>query len=230
MKIVADPEQIRYFKEHRIIQLDDVVPSSRLNEVNDEIDTILSKRTGAKKEVVSQLPPAEVYPYARDLWRDGEVIKKFDCQNRFADLLSNFFVSQKFILGSDQLLAPEFSSSMGYEPYYPQAFLEPKHLEDLGSIQGVHSALIVCLQGESERDNTVFPTCPGSVTVVDPNYAVPFGELATNLSQRFLMITFADPDALYLYHEGDPNTHYWKSQGYVFGDKLMQKGHPPIRL
>ena len=230
MKIIADPEQIRYFKEHHTIQFDDVLSSSRLDEVNDEIDTLLSRRTGEKKELVATFPPAEVYPYARDFWRESESIKKFDCQNRFADLLLSFFVSQRFLLGSDQLLVPESRATIGYQPYYPQAFPEPKPLEEQGSIQGVHSALIVCLQGESENTESIFPTHPGSVAVVGPNYPLPFFELGNNFTQRFLLITYARHNAMYLHREEDPNTHYLKSLGYVFGDKLLQKGHPLIRL
>jgi len=230
MKIIADSEQIRYFKEHHIIQFDDVISSARLEEVNNEIDIVLSKRTGARKEQAKKLPPAEVYPYTRDLWRDSDVIKKFDCQNRFADLVSSFFNTQKFLLGSDQLLVPESASSIGYQPYYPQAFPEPKPLEEQSSIQGIHSALIVCLKGESDASDAVFPTHPGSVVMIGPDYLLPLGELEHNHTQRFLLISYVRHDALYLYRKEDPNTHYLKGLGYVFGDKLMQKGHPLIRI
>jgi len=230
MKIVADAEQIRYFKEHGLIQFDEVLSTARLDEMNEAVDQVLAKRTGANRNALPKLPPAEIYPYARDLWRESEVIKKFDCQSRFADLLLSFFSSQKFLLGTDQLLVPDLPPSITYEPYYPKAFPEPKPLREQISIQGVHSALFVCLKGDSEEENSAFPTRPGSVVVMGPEYPLPLGELKANLTRRLLWITYVNPDAVYLYRESDPGTHYWKNLGYVFGDKLMQKGHPPIRL
>jgi len=230
MKIIADSEHIRFFRERRYIQFDEVISQIRLDEVNRAIDALLSSRTGAKPELLPSFPPAEIYPYACDLWKESEIIKKFDCQSRCADLILSLFDAQKFILGSDQLLVPEHAKTMGYVPYYSQVFPEPLALEEQGSIQGVHSALIVCLSGESKGIKSVFPTHPGSVTVLSPEYVLDLGELENNLTQRFLLITYAKPDAVYLYREGDPNTHYRKSLGYTFGDKLLKKGHPPIRL
>ncbi|NGX58057.1 MAG: hypothetical protein K940chlam3_00958 [Chlamydiae bacterium] len=230
MKFIADSEHLRYFSEHKTIEFDDLISPVRLDEINDEIDQVLSKRTGAKKSLVNSFPPAEIYPYARDLWQDSDIIKKFDCQNRFAELILSLIDSRKFILGFDQLLVPEPESKMDMASYYSSAFPKPGILEELSCVHGIHCSLIICLQGETSEPLGFFPQYPGSVTVVSPEMEFDFGQLEHNHHQRFLLVTYAQPDAMYLYREGDPNTHFCKNLGYVFGDKLFQKGHPYLRL
>jgi hypothetical protein len=42
----------------------------------------------------------------------------------------------------------------------------------------------------------------------------------------FLMIAYCDKYSQYLYEERDPQVHFLKSLGYVFGDRLSDRLHP----
>lgn len=225
MKIIVDSEQLRYFRMHHFIQFDDVVPQVQLEEINREVGKALAMRTGARQAIARTLPPAEVFPYTKDLWRESERLKRFECQNRFADLIQSLFDRQKFILGSDQLIVPE----TGEAPYYSSVFAGDLPFEGALSIQGMHALMLVGLEGDGEGEEIPFPAGPGSVTILSPECVIDWTALVQR-KQRFLLISYATPDAVYTYCDRDPNTHVWKSRGYVFGDKLIKKGHPPVRL
>lgn len=230
MKIILDSEHLRYFRENQFIEFEALVTPGRLEEINAELDQALAKRTGAPLRLIKSIPPAEIYPYARDLWRESEKIKRFDCQNQFAELISTLLETRRFILGYDQLFVPESKPTMGSSPYYSSIFPRPKTLGKISSVQGIYGALIICLEGEAKEPLDNFPAKPGSVVVIGPEAEIDFSRLEKNYGQRFLFVAYAVPEAVYIYQEDDPGTHFWKNLGYVFGDKLLQKGHPILRF
>jgi len=46
--------------------------------------------------------------------------------------------------------------------------------------------------------------------------------------QRYLMLVYTHPTAIYYLEEKDPKTHHLKSLGYVFGDRLNDKLNPIV--
>ena len=156
---------------------------------------------------------------------DSEDIKKFDCQGRLSEIALSLAEKNELILGYDQLLLPELSSC---DSYYAAAFPEALPLAEASSVQGVSLAMIVCLEGSGEME--IFPSKAGNVTFVSPKAAVDFSILKNNFDKSYFLIVFADTNSVYFYRESDPNTHFNKQRGYVFGDRLVNKGHPKIRV
>jgi hypothetical protein len=227
MKFVVSLDHQRFFNEYGFIEFEELVTPEKLKEINRALDTVLVKRTGAKLSALKDLPPAELFPYARNLWMDSEGIKKFDCQGRLTEIVLSLSKKNELILGYDQLLIPEQPLA---NPYYPAAFPEALPLADVSSAQDIVCAMVVCLQGGGEGSFGIFPAKEGNVTFIRAQTPVDFSVLEQNQDKRFLLVAFADPKSVYLYREKDPNTHFNKQKGYVFGDRLFNKGHPAIRV
>ncbi len=225
MKFVVSAEQRRFFREHGYIEFDELLSQESLKEASEAAGKVLSLRTGAKGGALKQLAHADVYPYARNLWMDSDNIKKFDCQGRLSEIALSLAEKKELILGYDQLLLPELSS---YNSYYSTIFPEALPLSDLSSVQGISCAMIVCLEGSGEMG--LFPAVAGNVTFVSPKTTVDFSVLKENFDKKYFLIVFADMNSVYFLKENDPNTHFNKQRGYVFGDRLAKKGHPTIRV
>ncbi|HRD55544.1 MAG TPA: hypothetical protein PLC42_04015, partial [Parachlamydiaceae bacterium] len=114
---------------------------------------------------------------------------------------------------------------------YKSLILEPAALKDISSLQGVLCAAMICLKSDTDSvavESPFFPKTAGNVTFFSGDALVNFNALMGSGEQRYLMLVYTHPTAIYYLEEKDPKTHHLKSLGYVFGDRLNDKLNPIV--
>ncbi len=205
MKYTIDKESKRQFEVEGYVELEGVVSASQLDTLDEEITKVLQSREGK-----------EPYLAGRDLWRESPFLQKFFCHNRFSDIAKELLLTPLLHLGADQLLTQD-------ELFYQHHFPEPINLEQLTSIRDTEASFIIALDTHDELPEP-WPKMAGNVLFISKKTELNLAELPGSAS--FLLFTYVTPNSLYVQQESDPNTHYLKTCGYVYGDRLTSKGQP----
>jgi len=208
MKYEISSSHRHFYENNGLLEIEDLVQAAQLEAINRQIDKILSKRGKARF-------------FDHDLWRECEEMRKFVCQRRFSEIAIQLTGGRSLVLGYDQLLS-------GSSPL-PELHLA--NLRDFSAYQGVKCGLVVCLQGKletTEESLSLFPFQPGNVVFFTPEIELDLSPIKEAAGHRYLLITYCDPNSLYVYNDKDPFAHFPKAFGYVFGDRLLEKSHPIV--
>jgi hypothetical protein len=202
MKYLITADQKVYFDNHNTIEFENLLSEK-------ELATLQRLKTTS----------------LRDISRGKPEIQKIILASRFAQIAAELTSKKRLRFGYDQV--------------YELPMNAPSHLktlQEISTISPLACAFTICLEGESGKipnnqdiySFDPFAQKPGNVTFFLPSCPWDFEALSQRVKQKFLLVTYADPRALYIYQEQDPYTHTLKQFGYVFGDRLNEKWHPML--
>lgn len=147
------------------------------------------------------IPKETSFTKGRDLWRTSPAIKQIVFSKRLIDLVFSLTQKKPIRLGFDQYI-PEKGD-------LKKVFGE-ELLQNRSSINPLKGLFLIDLN--SGDGYFVLPSCPL------------FNESLED--HPYFLIGYGDQHSQYLYEERDPQLHFLKSLGYVFGDKLNDELHP----
>ena len=157
----------------------------------------------------------------RDLSRKNFELSKIVKNKLFAKLAKELFLQKELRLGYDEIIE------------FPLSFSEATSLEEISSVRPLVGALMLCIEGESDNSENEpldgfapFPQKPGNAIFFAPSHKWNLEAIAKRKKQKFLLIAYAAPRAMYIFQDKDRYTHTLKALGLVFGDRLREKDHP----
>ena len=177
-----------------------------------------------------------------DLWRANPLLKKVILQKNLAQISADLLEARSLRIGYDQLIPslPSTTAAIQDDPY--QMWLgQTSSLQEICSIQGVVSGLILCIKApqdalsiaESEIKTateapSLFSTTLGNGVYFTADSPLDFSDLAARSGYAYLLITYAKNTSVYCKKENDPHTNAFRQLGYNFGDRLSDRHHPLI--
>lgn len=215
-KFAVDPHHRDYFQKQHTIEFEELISEPHLKELRNDLANLLSKA-----------PPAKHFEEGRDLWRRTASFKRLARNVAFAEIAADLTNHTQLRLGLDQFFPPFEPSEPPYSNYLKGGF----SLAESSSIQGVVCGLMLCLKAPSkpnEQPSQLFSAKAGNGIFFDPNWLMPLQEKAGRSDGEYLLIVYAEPNAVYIQQQNDPLTHLWKGFDYVYGDKLKEKTHPLV--
>jgi hypothetical protein len=222
-------EHREFFRNHHWIECDDVVSSTELKKLSIEIPLILDTR---KQERLLQSKEKDVsdFTLGHDLWRASAPVKKTLLSRRMAGIASELTEKHPLRFGYDTLL-PSISKPLIGEAYTSFLKTTPT-LEEMSCIQGVICGAIICLScSETQNDDVetpLFSSKPGNVVFVSPKWPLPLHDLYERPGCSYLLVVYAQSQAVYLANHSDPHVHSFRQLGYDFGDRLKDSLHPIV--
>jgi hypothetical protein len=200
MKYVITKDQRFFFEKNHYIEFEGLIKPKDLE--------VLQKKA-ARGEI------------KRDLSRHDKEVEKILHSLSFAWIAAELSSSSYLRFGFDLLLASE-------DPLF-------SCLSEESSIQGLKCCMMLCLEGTRSDAKAVdgegidpFPSEPGSAVFFLPSTPCNPKSSLLHKEQKFLLFTWAQEQALYVFEPKDPWTHVLKKEGYVFGEQLKEKTHPVI--
>lgn len=219
MKFSVDSEQKSFFNKYHAIELESLLSEQDLISLNQGIQETLPK----------SLPAKEQFLQGRDLWRRSEQIKKVITHHRIVSLVYELVQEKPIRLGFDQFF-PQIGEK---ENFYNEFFKGPLPFQSFSAIQDLLCLVLIYLKGDEIGpadipNKNLFPAKPGNVVFFSPDYEIDFEQLSPRNNQSFLLVGFTRHHSQYLLIDKDPQRHYLKKLGYVFGDKLHDNLHPVL--
>lgn len=225
MRFASASEHRDFFRKQHLIEFEDLLSEAQLKLLLAAIDSTLASRLKTYSKKAMQLSAMDLFMAGRDLWRSSEAIKRVVLAKQLAEMVFDLMEIKPLRLGYDQLIAVnslEDQSLVG---------LEPKSLQAMSCLQGVLCGIMLCLSSSANSDSpqtSLFPNKAGNAVFFSAEVEIDFKLLNQHLGQRYLLIAYTQPTALYVSNPCDPNVHSLKSLGYNFGDKLTDKLHPIV--
>lgn len=213
MKFAVSSDQKDYFRKNGLIPFNNLLNESELVKINQGIDEMLKAQK--KKHLTSQ----EQFSVGRDLWRQNEEIKKIVLGRRLSHLAFELLQKKPLRLAFDQLL-PEASSTVLEKERY---FKEDVTFQEISSISNLQGIFLLCIKTFGDETANIEA---GSGYFFLPGTVFPFASFTPSKNCRFLLVGYGDPYSQYLHVTNDPQVHYLKKLGYVFGDHLNDSLHP----
>lgn len=222
MKFSLDSEQRSFFNRQHAIEFEGLLSEQDLLSLNQGIAEVY-------QSLPKSLPFKEQFLQGRDLWRKNEQIRKVITHHRLVSLVYELVQEKPIRLGFDQFL-PQIGEK---ENFYTEFFKGVSPFQNYSAIQDLLCMAVIYLNGEEKEladipNNNPFPAKPGSVVFFSPDYEIDFQHLASRNNQSFLLVGFTRNHSQYLLIEDDPQRHFLKKLGYVFGDKLHDNLHPVL--
>jgi hypothetical protein len=214
MKFTIDKESLDKFKLEKAVEIAGIFSEGEIHEINHEIDRILLTKkieTDKREEIMKQ---------GRDLWRNSGVLRKMLKWGTLAHITYDLTWEKPLRFGFDQLYVEAMNT---FDKERASKFLVPSLvLQDTSSVSDIVAGILIVLKSGGEK----LPAKPGSVLFFNPEYSLDLSQMA--LGDRFLLMGITTIRSLYVYRPEDPQNHYLKHLGYVYGDKLKDTLHPPL--
>lgn len=220
---VAD-EHREYFREHKFIEFENLLTPNQLCELNGMIDASLSQRLKVPAHLLDKQSSELLYKAGSDLWRQNAFFKKLLCNKWWAEIAKELTRQKVIRMGTDQLLM-----AAGTPGHLAEEMFNKETLERCFSFQGLACGLLICLRSNNHSDEAKSISHEaGSGVFIDPTHHVDLSSIFNTPGERQLLILFGGDTLIYLHNAKDLNTHFAKSLGYVFGDKLKERTHPTL--
>ncbi len=236
MKFAITAEQRQYFHKHQFLELEGLLTPSQIGILNTQIEAAVFKRKSTPTIKYKNLPVEELFMEGHDLWRSDPAIAKIVKDVKFAEIGKELTQSKYMRLGSDQWFPgnPIEPQAKTRQPAYDKLLSKISSLRNVSCLRGVNCGLMLCLSdSHQEHDNAyegVFSHTAGNGVFIAPERGIDFQTLRKRPGQQFLLIVYTEKTTLYTMQEEDPHTHELKKLGYVFGDRLNDRLHPPIYI
>ncbi len=211
MKYSLAKEHRDFFEKEGWIEFEGLISPKQVQEANAQIDHVQNRQ--------------------RDLHLDIPAVKKIAVLKTIGEIGTELMRIKSVRLGYDQLLENDpHDKAFGKGVNRYLNLPEGKNLREISCLQGVNFGALVCLKNDlpDDQKKNPFPTQPGHVAFIRPEHPLSFKILAFPLPQRYLLIAYAVPNAVYIAQELDPYGYHMKELGYVYGDKLKEKHYPTV--
>jgi hypothetical protein len=162
-----------------------------------------------------------------DLWRENDAIKQIVFSRRLVNLVYELTNTKPLRIAFDHYL-PEKSKSMldvEKKTSVEEFFENPIPLQDRMSINPLVGMFLLILNTDGEINEETTVAAGGGYFIL-PTTTFSLDELSLTPNQRLFLIGYGDSHSQYLYELRDPDVHFLKTLGYVFGDRLNDNLHP----
>jgi len=233
MNFAIIKEHRDFFRKHRWIEFEGLLTKDQKENLLKESTAVLSKRLKAQAADIFQSPADKLFNAGRDLWRDSSKLKKIILGKSLAEAASELIEKKPLRFGYDQLFpSPKLSVE---EDSYSKFLTEDLTLQEISCIQGVLCGLMLCIVeptvSSSEtplEKSAVFSSRAGNGVIFAPDMPIPLKELNHRPGAVYLLLVYADVNAVYCLEEKDYHTHHFKRWGYHFGDRLSEILNPLV--
>lgn len=231
MKFAIASEHRDFFSKNGYIEFDALLTSEQLDKLNQDIKQALVNRLKLiNHSSLERYSADDLYVHGRDLWRTIPAIKKIVCNASLAEIAWEFCQERPLRIGYDQWLPAQKKEWPGIPNKpgpYQHLLTATDTIASLSCIQGVTSALVICLTGKAEEEPSgIFPTTPGHGIYLAVEHPVDFSLMSKECD--YLLITYAIRKSVYVLNQNDPLCHDFKQWGYTFSDALTDKLNPII--
>ncbi|MBA3957702.1 MAG: hypothetical protein H0X51_04810 [Parachlamydiaceae bacterium] len=228
MKFAINRDHRDQFREHQAIECEGLLSPEEISELLKAVDAGLALRLRIKPSELVKQSSERIFSVGRDLWRVAPPIKKVVMQSRFAEIAADLAEQRMLRLGYDQFFPSIEPSPIQEKGGYFSLLQQASSLTEVSCLQGITGGLLLCLSGESpSSQSTIFPSRPGNGVFFKAGAAIPFPQLNTH-PQKHLLIVYTQATAVYVHRDKDPLAHVFKSVGYTYGDKLVDKWNPIV--
>ncbi len=198
-----------FFNEHLFITFENLISKEALNRA---------------QRICYDAIPLNSWESGRDLLTPREKDKKTFTTRKLSQFFHDLLKEPPRALIFDQLL-PSPDLIKGKLPKFYEE--DEIFLRDLFSLQGLNSALILCLQGG--REGSVFyPESEGLATIVHGKRELPIASLKEMKKTCFLILGFGDSSTCFTHQELDPIAHVMKNKGIAPGDRIPLENYPSL--
>lgn len=211
-KVTGDHRKV--LEKQRYIEFEDVFSTDELEKVSQHIDVVLGQRT---RRLIETASCEELFRAGRDLWRDDSILKNFVSNRGVAQLAAELFQQKTLCLAFDQSLRTTLRAGF--------SGATPATVQKKSCIQPLAGAVLVQLSGQS-HSASILPKKRENAVFIAPQLTLPWEIFFQEPQSSFLLIGYASQKALYVCEKSDPNLHFLKKLGYVFGDHLNTDHHP----
>lgn len=211
MRFFLTDEQKEFFRKHRFIEIEGLLPLEKIAQIEQLSEQTLAKRLSPKSSSL------EIFMQGYDLWRDNKELKEILHKRSFVKIIADLFNVFPLRIAFDQ---------------YIKASLQPPiqttwALEELSCIKPLAGSVLIPLSfSKPLKSHFPFPQHIGNLLFLAPDYPIPWPALFALEDIKLLIISFAVEKALYQQEIRDPHQHTLKKWGYVFGDRLDNQYHP----
>lgn len=220
MKFEFEDSFFRFFREHGIIEFQEMLSSDRLAELSLAIEESL--QSGLKNKPRDLATDEELRTIGRDPWLRNPKILKILLKSQIGSLASFLFKKKPIRLAYMQALF----SSKGDAP-----LKESASLESIASMTPILGGALICLQSPVTRSEehsvpTLSDPRTGRILFFSAQTPIDFEALTKVPSLHTVLLCFCEGKVRYTLQPRDPHTHELKKSGYVFGD-LIGEQHAP---
>jgi len=251
MKFTVAKEHRDFFRKHFRIEFSNLFSVEQCEQLMAERLVILSERLNVSKANFNATSVSSQFMAGFDLWRGNAILKKLILQKSLAEVAAELLEVRALRMGYDQLI-PDLSATAISAPDDPYRnwLLQTSSLQDISSIQGIMTGLIICLKAPQLEDEPIetastdleaktvtppivvtpslFSTTPGNGVYFSPDAPLDFNDLAARQGYTYLLIVYTKATSVYCKRENDPHTNEFRQLGYNFGDRLSDRYHPLI--
>lgn len=214
MKFTLDSAALEGFNREGIIEVSGLYTADQILAINREIDQFL-----AAKGVKTQ---EEAMGRGRDLFRSNELFKKQLALPSLGQIAYELVATKPLRLAYDQLLVGSMSLA---DNYAKTLFLHKNaHLQERSCISELVLGAMLALKASEAQ--LPFAGVAGHIVFFRPDRPIPFSWLKEIEQARYVLLAFATVHAQYIFNADDPQNHYLKQMGYIYGDKLKDNLHP----
>lgn len=162
-----------------------------------------------------------------DLWRENDSIKQIVFSRRLVNLVYELTNTKPLRIAFDHYLPEKSKSKLDAEKKtsVEEFFENSTPLQERMSINPLVGMFLLILNTDGEINEETTVTAGGGYFIL-PTTTFSIDELSLTPNQRLFLIGYGDSHSQYLYEIRDPDVHFLKNLGYVFGDRLNDNLHP----
>lgn len=247
MRWTVSSKQREFFQRTQLIEFDGLLTKAQTALLVENSKKILSQRLGVSQYELHKKTPEEVFMHGRDLSRATPLIKKEVGSSQLARIAAELTEQSSLRLAYDQMISSTHFLSYSNTPTSPfnELIKNKFSLLECSSFQGLLCGLLLCLSKagstpeepippedeanvDAETPLSIFPARPGNGVFFHPSLPLSFDSIYGQQDALYMLIAYSQPRTVYIHQPNDPHTHFLKTLGYVFGDKLMEKFHPTV--
>lgn len=248
MKFTLDKHSLETFNKNHILEVDGFFSAQKMLELNRAIDELIAKEKLEKRE--------DIMKFGHDLFLKVDNYKRLLQLPLMAEIVYELISVKPLRLAYDQLLVAAANSfDLGRPTTF---LTHAETLENRSSVNELVLGVMIALNAKpeeiipqeeapvpeegsdietvaltteepvTEKKTSPFASETGRVVFFDPQISIPFDSLKTKLADRYLLLAFSTVHAQYLYNDLDPQNHFLKKLGYVYGDKLKDSINPVL--
>ena len=208
MKFSISLDQRYFLNQKGFIPFYALLSNQELKTLNDALE---SKKSAAK----------------HDLWREDDAIKQIVFSRRLVNLVYELTNVKPLRIAFDHYLPVKSKGLLDTEKKSSlETFFEnPIPIQERMSINPLVGMFVLVLNTDSDVDGEMSVTAGGGYFIL-PTTTFSLDLISVSPNQRLFLIGYGDSHSQYLYETKDPDVHYLKTLGYVFGDRLNDHMHP----
>ncbi len=231
MKFTIDSKHREYYNLQGSVEFEALLDATQTGQLYSAICQTLAKRLKHPLEKVEHHPAELLFMQGYDLWREHPFIRKLVTSLHFSQIAADLEAKKSLRLGYT-LYFPSPPLLVEAEPVlksYQQLLQKHTSLISLSCLQGIESALMLCIKSPHELSplpSSLFALKAGDGIYFKPTISFNFQDLLPRQGYAYLLIVYVKPMTVYTFQAHDPHGHYLKQWGYNYNDRLTDKLNP----